>query len=153
MAKVKLTYQFATEDSIASAIIRWYTWSPFSHVDLVLPDGSLLGARLKGGVQIRQPGYAKFTKTARYCVEVEEDQANMLYNIARLQVGKPYNTRAILAFAFEDYPDAGGASWDCSELQIWLLFKIGIKALNLNPEHVNRITPRDLLMSPCMEPA
>ena len=148
----RITYQFATEDSFGSAVIRWFTWSKFSHVDLVLPDGSLLGARLNGGVQIRQPGYAKFTKTARYYVEVENGREDMLYKLARLQVGKPYNTKAIIAFAFKDYPIAGGESWDCSELQIWLLLKIGVKALNLNPEHVNRITPADLLMSPLMVP-
>ncbi len=136
--------QAATENTIGSALIRWFTWSSYSHVDFVLPDGRLLGARLKGGVQIREPGYANFTKTKRFVI----DGPDSILDWAKSQVGKPYDWRAIVAFAYHHDWKSRDA-WFCSELVAAACLDNGIRLLN---EQVNRVTPGQLIESPLIKP-
>src|SRR4051794_17860996 len=89
-----ITLQFSTQPGIGSSLIRALTWSNFSHVDFVLPDGSLLGARQDGGVQVRPRNYAKFTAAISYMV----DAPDKVLDAARSQIGKPYDWRGILNF-------------------------------------------------------
>jgi hypothetical protein len=95
----------------------------FSHVDMILPTGELLGARTdypingKAGVQIRPWDYGKSTWVRQVVMELAAtpEQEALFYNYARLQLGKPYDKLAILAFFTErDWrePDA----WFCDEL-------------------------------------
>jgi hypothetical protein len=60
-----IALQFSTEADPVSALIRAFSHGPFSHVDAVLPDGRLLGARADGGVQARATGYAPFSRVLR----------------------------------------------------------------------------------------
>lgn len=103
MSAIRL--QYSTESGIGSALIRWWTDSRWSHVDAVLPDGSLLGARPdypvggQTGVQIRPANYAAFT--GRLVVQVETPRADAFYNVLRRQIGKPYDTAGVLDFVFD----------------------------------------------------
>jgi uncharacterized protein YycO len=137
-----ITLQFSSESGIGSTLITWFEWSPYSHVDFVLPDGTLLGARLDGGVQIRPAGYANFTRTERLAVKAP----NAVLDAAKSQIGKPYDTAAIVAFGIHQRSWTDEASWFCSELVAWA-FQQGGKPL-LRTSHLNRITPADLLLSP-----
>ena len=42
-----VTLQFATESGLSAWAIRWFSHSDYSHIDFVLADGRLLGARLE----------------------------------------------------------------------------------------------------------
>lgn len=129
-----------TEDGWQSRAIRWLTWSDFSHVDFRLPDGSLLGARLDGGVQIRKPDYAKFTAKAIY----RADAPDTVLDFARKQVGKPYDARGILNFGLHrNWKD--DSSWFCSELVAAAFDQAGVP-LVMTP-NAGRVTPRDLTLS------
>lgn len=122
--------QFSTEAGLSSWLIRWFSHASVSHVDLVLPDGRLLGARLNGGVAIRPPGYARFTRTLRLSIPTE--MAPGIYHAALAQRGKPYDRMAILAFALpalaprRNWRDP--SRWICSELVLWCFERGGFFA-------------------------
>lgn len=113
--------QFVRQADPISSGIAWFGGSPFSHVDAVLPDGTLLGARSDrvggkpSGVQIRPPNYEKFAARVRFSVPATDAQAGAFYDFLHKQVGKPYDRSAILGFVtgrnwrHED-------QWICSEL-------------------------------------
>lgn len=138
----EIVLQFVTESDPLSAAIRYFSHSVVSHVDLVLPDGGLLGARMAGGVQVRGADYAPWSMVLR--ATLRSPCAPKVYAAALSQLGKPYDWRAILAFAVDrDWREAD--SWICSELQAWALEQGGFfqRPLYLG---VNKITPGDLLL-------
>lgn len=141
-----VTLQFAAENDMISAAIRLHTCSDFSHVDLVMPDGSgLLGARSDGGVQIRQPGYANFSKV----VQVRYRVANLAAGMAWItqQIGKPYDYECIAGILLHrDWREDD--SWICSELQARFSEIAGTPWLNFNFMRANWVSPADLMLSP-----
>lgn len=134
-----ITLQFSTQQKPGSWLIRKFTWSDFSHVDFVLPDGQLLGARGDGGVQIRRP--EPFHRAARFTV----DAPCYVLDHAKSQIGKPYDWGAIMGFVVKhDWQDKN--AWFCSELVAWSFQAAGVPLLR--SRELYRITPRDLLLSP-----
>jgi uncharacterized protein YycO len=96
-------------------------------VDIVLSDGSLLGARsdyvkvkdqvFQPGVQIRPAGYnqAEWKKVARIKVPFTFDQKHRGLTWAHQQIGKPYDKLAILGFVIgRNWRDED--AWFCAEL-------------------------------------
>lgn len=151
---MKVQIQLATEAGIGSALIRWLGWDDYSHVDVVLPvgtqlngldcSGHLLGARLSGGVRVRPPGYKKFTRTARYELEVEASALGWLFS----QLGKPYDWRAIVNFVLHRKGLRKPGAWICSELVEEFAAKGGNQLLNTLK--VWRVTPGDIELSPVL---
>ena len=115
-----VVFQFSTERSLFSALIRWFTQSQYSHVDVLMPDGRLLGARLKGGVQIRSPNYAKFSQRAFVSINVGSAAEARFYEFLHVQVGKRYDWFAIVAFIIPILAHLRSWQranwWFCSEL-------------------------------------
>lgn len=141
-----ITLQFATSKGFGSAAIRAFTWSQFSHVDFVLPDGTLLGARSDGGVLIRQPNYESFTAVNRFYV----DAPDSVLSFAHQQIGKPYDWRGILNFGLHrNWRETD--CWFCSELVEWC-FEQAKSPLLSTATDVRRYTPRDLTLSPRLIP-
>jgi uncharacterized protein YycO len=65
------------------------------------------------------------------------------------QIGKPYDFLAVAAMPFRrDWRD--DKRWFCSELAIAGFEQAGIDLLNIT--HLNRVTPRDLYLSPLLLP-
>jgi hypothetical protein len=136
-----ITLQFAAEANIPSLLIEWYGHGSYAHVDNVCEDGTLLGARVKGGVQKRLPGYAPFTKILRVTLPFQATDYDKFLND---QIGKPYDGTAIAAFAFDrDWRKAD--SWFCSEL-----IAAALEACNFFRYPLvtaaNKLTPPDLLL-------
>lgn len=107
--------QFSAYPGIVSRAIRWLTHSWCSHVDIVMPDGSLLGAHLQTGVLVRPAGYAPFTQARILGLPAGKTTTDHFYDFSLSQVGKPYDLTAILAFVANrewQTPDR----WFCSEL-------------------------------------
>lgn len=149
----RIYYQFSTTKGIDSWFIRWFTWSKYSHVDLVMEDGKLLGARLtsdqsftgRSGVQIRPPNYENFSNTLCVYLEVSDSQYDQFWKIALGEAEKKYDWGAILGFVFKkDWRCID--RWFCSEYALWVATQAGIKLLNLDP--INRCSPGLLLCSP-----
>lgn len=140
--------QFATESTLTSDFIRFWTWSRWSHVDLVTPGGKFLGARLNGGVQLRNPGYTKFSNKLQLYVSCSKEVADRIWYYAHKQIGKPYDLTAIMGFAVRrDW--ANEEAWFCSEFVAFCFQAAGIPLLRAL--HLNRITPRDLSLSPLLK--
>lgn len=115
--------QFVLERGWLPRLIARWGGGHFSHVDTVLDDGRLLGARndLVGGaprgVQIRRPGYTKFIVRDVMAVPVTVDQKATYLNFLHDQVGKAYDPRALWGFVFNrDWHDPN--KWICSELVV-----------------------------------
>lgn len=137
--------RFVTEDDLVSALIREKTFSPYSHVEFLLDDGTTLGARHEDGVQIRPFNYAHFSRTEILSAAVTDDEKRAILAFAHAQVGKPYDTGAILGLcADRDWRDP--TKWFCSEL-CTAAFQQAHPVLRI-ADNIDRITPRDLLLSP-----
>lgn len=114
--------QFVLGSGLSSALISWFGAGHFSHVDCVLPDNSLLGARsdqiglIPPGVQIRPPAYETWKKQVVFSIPATEFQEDAFYRFLRAQLGKPYDKTAILGFVVgRNWRNSD--KWFCSELQ------------------------------------
>jgi hypothetical protein len=142
-----ITLRFVTGDSMVSAAIRraeYGFWA--SHVEALMPDGTLLGAHIDGGVMARPRDYDKgqFTRELFVDIDAAPDVCDRFQAFLRSQLRKPYDTTGILAFvAARDWQEKD--SWFCSELQAAALVACGWFASPLATEF-NHITPRDLLL-------
>lgn len=134
-----ITLQFSRSGKIGSRLIRWFTWSDWSHVDIVLPDGRLLGATGARGVAIRD--YDQSVSHVRFTV----DAPDVVIDLAMTQLGKKYDYAAIIGMPFRrDWQD--GRKWFCSELVAWAFAEAGHPLLRMKRN--GRVTPGDLLKSP-----
>ena len=143
--------QFVQSDALTSRAIQLFERGWPSHVDNVLADGQLLGARSDGvggkppGVQIRPGNYEAWTRVERLALRATPAQETAWLNFLNAQIGKPYDLTAIAAFPLErDWRELD--SWFCSELAAAALEASGWFPAPLAFAS-NEITPRDLLLA------
>lgn len=142
MTEIKL--QFVREKAFSSEIIAWFSSGHLSHVDYVLDNGKLLGARsdiindIPSGVQIRPANYCNWVVCEIMRVPCTDQQKLNFEKFLYAQLGKPYDDLAIIAFAVNRNWRQDD-SWICSELQS----KAGEYSKILNPLYLaaNKITP------------
>lgn len=145
-----ITLRFTAESDLVSASIRFKTWCGFSHCEFVLDDGTTLAARSSGGVAIRPLNYAKFSQVAYYTVEVTDAEKKAILDFARAQLGKGYDFEAIAGVVVHrDWRSKD--RWFCSEL-VAAAFEVAKPLVNVSP-NVDRIVPRDILLSTLLKPA
>ena len=142
-----ITLQFIGGRDLVSEVIEWFSAGSIAHVDAVMPDGELLGARVHpdgapaAGVQLRKSGYKAIDKRIRVTLEGDADT---FHGLARSQLGKPYDSEAILAFAANrDWRDP--SKWFCSELIGWLLEQVHVFPPLATPS--NKLPPEMLLVA------
>ena len=134
----------------SSRAIGWFGGMDLSHMDIILPDGSLLGARsdwvkpisggrtIPPGVQIRPPHYERWKRRIVFSKAVDDGTAQAFYALAQEQLYKPYDSTAIWGFATgRDWRDPD--KWFCSELGIWLFETLRIIPTLWLPK--NRVMP------------
>jgi uncharacterized protein YycO len=135
--------------SIGSKLIEWFSHSPYSHVDTVMPNGTLLGARsdkimgVPPGVQIRPASYvlAEHDLITRVVIPCTDAQQKKYYQFVTSQIGKPYDKTAIFAFVVNrDWTEDD--AWFCSELNSAGTMACGLFK-HLSQPH-NKIDPGDL---------
>jgi len=149
-AQSYLSFQFVRGADLTSKILGWFGAGDFSHVDIVLDSGFLLGARSDSiggrppGVQIRPPGYdPKWQKQVIIRVPCDPLQKVAADAFAYAQVGKAYDKLAIIGFAVgRDWRDP--SDWFCSELGARYGEVGGVWSGLLTPE--NKIEPSPLAM-------
>ena len=142
MKTVQLQFASSKKKFVPSPI-NWFDKGMYTHVDILLGDGNLLGSRFVGGVQVRHPGYKKFSKTEIVEFQVSDDQFKAFLNTAIGEIGKPYDWRAIASF-FVNRVWIDEGSWFCSELVAWCLFHAGI--LKKLPVGVSKVSPEGLYL-------
>ena len=144
-----ITIRFVAGNDLTSRVIRLAEYGFWAtHVETLMPDGSLLGAHAIGGVQARPKGYdrGKFWKQLFVPIPATPEQTDGFHTFLRAQIGKPYDFEAILGIvAQRDWRK--DKAWMCSELVAAGLCqeKVGIFPPHLATE-LNRVTPRDLLL-------
>lgn len=111
-----LTWQFSTGDSTISKAIRWKTDSEISHVDVVTPEGRLLGAHINDGVLVRELDYMAFDLRIRVTVPVGDEQFEKFWASVNSKIGEKYDKAGIAGIALGDNL-AGPGTVFCSELQ------------------------------------
>jgi hypothetical protein len=149
-----ISIQFSRGPDFSSDLIMWFSHasiaSGFSHVDTVMPDGSLLGARSDSiggkppGVQIRPANYLGTEPVFRVDIEMANElESSAYYDFVKSQIGKPYDMEGIAGFITDrDWRDP--SSWFCSEL-----VTAGLERCQYFPyalaAPLNKVTPVDLL--------
>src|SRR5271170_1356882 len=106
MAQSKTTIvqvQFVLGEGISSSAIAWFGGGTFSHVDAIMPDGTLIGARsdiiyplmpdgttsvkpIPAGVQRRPAGYEVWKKRVVASLIVPREKANKFYELNLSQI-------------------------------------------------------------------
>ena len=122
----------------------------FSHVDIVLPDGRLLGARsdwikpldgsapIPPGVRVRPANYEKWKRRVVFELAATKKQEASFYKFLNAQVGKPYDKLAIWAFvANRNWRD--DEAWFCDELAAAATEQAGLCEQLYLP--ANKLTP------------
>lgn len=136
-----ITLEFSARAGWSGALVRAVTWSRFSHVDFVLPGNRLLGAVPRGGVCERD-----WTPPVRF-ERFEVDAPDDVIDIARAQIGRPYDWIGALGLGFmKDWHTPG--AWLCSELVAFAFRQAGRPLVR--SDHLRRLTPRDLRLSPLL---
>jgi len=144
-----ITLQFVHGTGFGANLIQWFDHGKFSHVDSVLADGTLLGARddtvlgIPPGVQIRPSNYMGNEPVLRVAIPVPDTVEKLYYGFITSQLGKAYDEKAILAFVAGRNWMAGN-SWFCSELCAAGLVASGFVHKLSAP--ANKIAPDDLLL-------
>lgn len=142
-----ITLRFVEYTDIISDGVRaaeYGFWA--SHAEALLPDGTLLGAHLSGGVAIRAGDYDAGTFAKQVFVTLPADAPTTAAFLAFItsQVGKPYDVEAIVSLVLErNWQDP--KAWFCSELMASALVHCGWFSSPIATTF-NKVTPRDLLL-------
>lgn len=141
--------QFVLGTGWSSRLIAWYGQGSngYSHVDAVLPDGTLLGARYDAvggkppGVWIRKPGYERWLRRTVVELPTTELKAITWERLLRRREGAQYDPEAILGFLL-GYNAHQQGHWICSALQVEGLRQVHLLHAGATPAH--QITPNTL---------
>ncbi|GAN79827.1 C40 family peptidase [Acidocella aminolytica] len=135
---------FSEGSGIGGAIVRTATWSWCAHTGFLLKNGNILDAHPTYGVSERK---ADFTGRVEYFAlpQISSTRAALILRCAREEIGKPYDWGGIVNFGLHRNWRSKDA-WFCSEFVAWAMARAGTPLLRT--DHVNRVTPRDLLLSP-----
>lgn len=108
--------QFVCGSGLASRSIAWFSSGHLSHVDALMPDGDLVGARSDGGVMARPQNYQKVISRVVFELNTRSPKVDeKFYSFITAQIGKSYDHLAILAFIFNrSWRDT--EAWICSEM-------------------------------------
>lgn len=133
--------------SLLSRVIRWRTWSVYSHAAWLCASGTVIEAWTKGGV--RHVANLSVAHTPGTIVDLYEITAEVDYAAAELflkrQLGKPYDFLGILGFILRRRCQEE-SRWFCSELVFSAVLAGGLRLLNtLDPWQVS---PGELATSP-----
>lgn len=147
MSAIRLS--FVCGSDISSRLIAWYGngYGGFSHVDSMLPDGSLLGARsdrigqIPPGVQIRPDNYERWTRRSVVEIPATELRAIAWETWLRKQIGRPYDIQAIWGFVLGERKHGEGR-WICSACAFESLEQVNL--LKPTPVPAAQITPDSL---------
>ncbi len=139
--------RFSAGSGPAAAVVRAATWSWCAHVGFLLPDGRVLDATPELGVALRAPDAGDQDQVLG--VDAAPGVLEAAVTWARGRLGQPYDwTGALGIGAHRDWGRDG--AWFCSELMA-AAFKAAGRPL-LRTDHLDRVTPAQLLLSPLLVP-
>lgn len=133
---------FSKRKHPGSWLIRAVSWSEWSHVEIVLPDGRLLGASAPHGVCASTLDERMDISSGVATMEFPGDfEAGMRW--AEGQMGKPYDYIGVLGLGLHrDWEEDD--KWWCSEFAGKFLKEAGFAPYR--SEAMKRLTPQHLFM-------
>lgn len=134
---------FTRRRAIGSWIIRFVTWSVYSHVDIILDDETVVGAIAGKGVckTALSQRLAKASDAVMVTIPVELN-ADVIAFISE-QMGKPYDWFGAIGIGLmQDWQHHD--KWSCAEFIYAVMVQGGYVPYDLKYYH--RITPQHLLM-------
>ena len=138
--------------SVLSRLIRWRTWSDYTHAAWLFQDGSVIEA-WKGGVT-HAPGilsaHAPDTVVHLYALNLTIEQRWAVQDFLIAQIGKPYDYAGILGFLTASKTENPNR-WFCSELLFAALKQAKVNLLARIPAW--KVTPGLLALSPLLQPS
>lgn len=147
--KPRIRLQFVLGAGVSSRLIAWYGqgYGGYSHVDAVLADDTLLGARSdavggqRPGVRVRPPGYETWRR--RTLVELPGSELKFMQwaDALERQIACQYDKQAILGFLLGRREHTKG-HWICSALQTHALKHCHL--LHRVPIPDSQVTPDNL---------
>jgi len=142
-----ITLRFVSHSGLfnwACTIAQYGFWA--THVEAVMPDGMYLGA-ISDGVKVRYARYDNGSVKNEIFLDVRttEYQEEIFYAFIESQIGKPYDTWAILAYFYPSRDWQDFDAWVCSELLGTGLSECGILPKEMAVKF-SRITVRDLFL-------
>ena len=124
-----------------SWLIRWLTWSPWSHSGILM--GDLVIEAGWPTVRVSTLAEVLATHSDYAVVSLPCPDPEIAIGAALSQVGKPYDWRALFGFLFRrDWQERD--SWFCSELVAWAAKEGGARWFRA--DSLNRVTPGHLWM-------
>lgn len=135
---------FARRNTLGSWLLRFFTWSPYSHVGAIFEDNHgapllVVHSTSPEGVHVTE--WDKFSEQYNVCevCEVSVPNEDAAFDFLQSQIGKPYDWSAILGFIFRASDWERDDAWFCNELVEAALVAGGKRRFR---ESLARITPR-----------
>lgn len=136
---------FTNSNKIGSFLIRWVTWSKYSHVALLINDNEIAHADFSG-VHVEPIQDLQNRSKEWMIVEYEYDHAEEAIKACLEQLGKPYDYTGIIGILLRNVDLQDDSKWWCSEYIAGGCKKVGEPLFQ--EEYMSRITPQHLLMLP-----
>lgn len=145
---------FSLGVGFTSALIAYfgYGYGGYSHVDAILSDGRLAGARAdrvggaEPGFRIRPPNYEPWKRSATLTIPATAQEHARWEAWQLAQVGDGYDQRDILGLIVGEPLNSGNGHWICSAAQLFGLQQIGKMPANL-PFIAQQTTPNAVLFA------
>jgi uncharacterized protein YycO len=133
---------FTRRRHLGSWIIRFVTWSEYSHVDLLIDNQSLVGAIAFDGVVLSnvEARLSKASKAVLMDIPVKDIELSKEFAVN--QLGKKYDWLGVIGIGLKRNWQEDG-KWSCAELVAKILAEGGQKPFDSKYHH--RITPQHLL--------
>jgi uncharacterized protein YycO len=131
---------YVRRSNIGSVLLRFFTWSSWSHCGIVTLERTIIEAAAFHGV-VERP-YADFfadgvTDYAIKSIPLPDDAAAIAW--ARAQIGKPYDWNGVIGLALRRDSWQDDDAWFCSELVEGACAAGGRRRF---VEQVERVTPQ-----------
>ena len=136
---------------IISRLIRFRTWSRYSHVACMNEHGEIIEAWHKGGVCLRKDyheGHKPGTIIDVFPFPMPHFREDLMWRFLALQVGKKYDFHGVLGFLSRRDNAHNPDKWFCSELVMQASIECGEPLLHgIEPFQTS---PGDVVMSPLL---
>lgn len=142
----RIRLQFVLGAGLSSRLIAWYGqgYGGWSHVDCVLANGLLVGARsdkiagVPPGIQARAPGYEDWIRSVLIEIPGTESVYDSWERNVTDRIGDQYSQQSILNFITGRYKEDKGR-WICSAFATEEL--VNVHVMDSPPIPASQVTP------------
>lgn len=137
-----ITIHFFKTEGLASAIVRFFTFSHWNHVGITVNNSFYDTEYFRGVTKHKSHNFINPLKYFSIEIDVTNEQAEKIEYALQSKIGMRYDLSALFGLPFRK--DWGTTDkWFCSELVAAVLMYAGVINIRVEPY---RITPRDLYL-------